>query len=57
MHMREEIQRKQKRSYSRNMTSTLRQHHEGKVLNGFSRVAAGTWGIFLSYSGDVHLKL
>ena len=21
---------------------------------GFSRVAAGTWGIFLSYGGDVH---
>ena len=23
----------------------------------FSRVAAGTWGIFSSYSGDVHSKL
>ena len=23
----------------------------------FSRVAAGTWGIFSSYSGNVHLKL
>ena len=23
----------------------------------FSRVAAGTWGIFLSYGGDVHSKL
>ena len=23
----------------------------------FSRVAAGTWGIFSSYSGDVHCKL
>ena len=25
--------------------------------HGFSRVAAGTWGIFPSYSGDVHSKL
>ena len=25
--------------------------------HGFSRVAAGTWGIFSSYGGDVHLKL
>ena len=25
--------------------------------HGFSRVAAGTWGIFSSYSGDVHSKL
>ena len=25
--------------------------------DGFSRVAAGTWGIFSSYSGDVHSKL
>ena len=24
---------------------------------GFSRLAAGTWGIFSSYSGDVHSKL
>ena len=24
---------------------------------GISRVAAGTWGIFLSYSGDGHSKL
>ena len=24
--------------------------------HGFSRVAAGTWGIFSSYSGDVHSK-
>ena len=29
---------------------------EGKS-HGFSRVAAGTWGIFSSYSGDVHSKL
>ena len=25
--------------------------------HGFSRVAVGTWGIFSSYSGDVHSKL
>ena len=25
--------------------------------HGFSRVAAGTWGIFSSYGGDGHLKL
>ena len=25
--------------------------------HGFSRVAAGTWGIFMSYGGDVHSKL
>ena len=25
--------------------------------HGFSRVAAGTWGIFLSYGGDGHSKL
>ena len=25
--------------------------------HGFSRVVAGTWGIFSSYSGDVHSKL
>ena len=25
--------------------------------HGFSRGAAGTWGIFSSYSGDVHSKL
>ena len=25
--------------------------------HGFSRVAAGTWGIFSSYCGDVHSKL
>ena len=25
--------------------------------HGFSRVAAGTWGIFSSYGGDVHSKL
>ena len=25
--------------------------------HGFSRVPAGTWGIFLSYGGDGHSKL
>ena len=25
--------------------------------HGFFRVAAGTWGIFSSYGGDVHSKL
>ena len=25
--------------------------------HGFSRGAAGTWGIFSSYGGDVHFKL
>ena len=25
--------------------------------HGFSRVAAGTWGIFSSYGGDGHWKL
>ena len=25
--------------------------------HGFSRVPAGTWGIYSSYSGDVHSKL
>ena len=25
--------------------------------HGFSRVAAGTWGIFSSYGGDVHSKV
>ena len=29
---------------------------EGKS-HGFTRVAAGTWGIFSSYGGDVHSKL
>ena len=29
---------------------------EGEV-HGFSRVAAGTWGIFLSYDGNAHSKL
>ena len=24
--------------------------------HGFSRVAAGTWGIFSSYDGDAHFK-
>ena len=28
---------------------------EGEV-SGFSRVAAGTWGIFSSYDGDSHSK-
>ena len=28
-----------------------------RKVSGFSRVAAGTWGIFSSYGGDVHLKL
>ena len=28
---------------------------EGKS-QGFSRVAAGTWGIFSSYNGDAHSK-
>ena len=28
---------------------------EGKS-NGFSRVAAGTWGIFSRYDGDAHSK-
>ena len=27
------------------------------MCHGISRVAAGTWGIFLSYSGDGHSKL
>ena len=27
------------------------------MTHGISRVAAGTWGIFLSYSGDGRLKL
>ena len=27
------------------------------MSHGISRVAAGTWGIFSSYSGDGHLKL
>ena len=26
-------------------------------FHGFSRVAAGTWGIFSSYEGDAHSKL
>ena len=28
---------------------------EGDV-EGFSRIAAGTWGIFSSYDGDAHFK-
>ena len=27
------------------------------ICHGISRVAAGTWGIFSSYSGDGHSKL
>ena len=27
------------------------------MSHGISRVAAGTWGIFSSYSGDAHSKL
>ena len=27
-----------------------------KKSHGFSRVAAGTWGIFSSYDGDAHSK-
>ena len=30
-------------------------HGEGKS-HGFSRVSAGTWGIFSSYDGDAHSK-
>ena len=30
---------------------------ESGKSHGFSRVAAGTWGIFSSYSGDVNSKL
>ena len=30
---------------------------ESGKSHGFSRVAAGTWGIFSSYSGDVRSKL
>ena len=29
----------------------------GGKSHGFSRVAAGTWVIFSSYTGDVHSKL
>ena len=28
----------------------------GEKSHGFSRVAAGTWGIFSSYDGDAHSK-
>ena len=28
----------------------------GGKSHGFSRVAAGTWGIFSSYDGDAHSK-
>ena len=35
-------------------------HHDHLVASGkthgFSRVAAGTWGIFSSYDGDAHSK-
>ena len=30
---------------------------EREMPHGISRVVAGTWGIFSSYSGDSHLKL
>ena len=30
---------------------------ESGKSHGFSRVAAGTWGIISSYGGDVHSKL
>ena len=30
---------------------------ESEESHGFSRVAAGTWGIFSSYVGEVHSKL
>ena len=29
---------------------------ERRKSHGFSRVAAGTWGIFSSYDGDAHSK-
>ena len=29
---------------------------ESGKSHGFSRVAAGTWGVFSSYDGDVHSK-
>ena len=36
----------------------IRPHLAGQgKSHGFSRVAVGTWGIFSSYSGDVHSKL
>ena len=31
--------------------------HGAVKVHVFSRVAAGTWGIFSSYLGDVHSKL
>ena len=31
--------------------------HGDEKSHGFSRVAAGTWCIFLSYGGDGHSKL
>ena len=32
-------------------------HHVARgKSHGFSRVAAGTWGIFSSYDGDAHFK-
>ena len=27
-----------------------------RMSHGFSRVVAGTWGIFSSYDGDAHFK-
>ena len=36
----------------------LKPHLLARVMcHGISRVAAGTWGIFESYSGDGHSKL
>ena len=40
------------------ITVKSRPHLAGRgKSHGFSRVAAGTWGIFSRYSGDVHSKL
>ena len=37
---------------------TIGPHYAGRgKSHGFSRVTAGTWGIFSSYNEDVHLKL
>ena len=36
----------------------IKPHLPGRgMCHGISRVAAGTWGIFASYSGDGHSKL
>ena len=36
----------------------IKPHLPARVMcNGISRVGAGTWGIFSSYSGDGHSKL